>query len=75
MLEKDGIFPAVEVIDMEKLYSQKEAMGKRKGFIFKLSNLYFQGRLIVEIVWPLFLFMILFLVRLRGLKKNHHECE
>jgi len=32
------------------------------------------GRLIIEIVWPLFLFMILFLVRLRGLKKNHHEC-
>jgi len=32
------------------------------------------GRLIVEIVWPLFLFMILLLVRLRGLKKNHHEC-
>ena len=36
---------------------------------------YFQGRLLVEIVWPLLLFLILFLVRLRGLKKNHHECR
>ena len=36
---------------------------------------YFQGRLLVEIVWPLLLFLILFLVRLRGLKKNHHECK
>ena len=39
-------------------------------------NMYhFQGRLIVEIVWPLILFLILFLVRLRGLKKYHHECK
>jgi hypothetical protein len=30
---------------------------------------------VVEIVWPLFLFIILFLVRLRGLKKFHHECN
>ena len=36
---------------------------------------YFQGRLLVEIVWPLLLFIILFLVRLRGLKKNHNECR
>ena len=36
---------------------------------------YFQGRLLVEIVWPLLLFIILFLVRLRGLKKYHHECQ
>ena len=33
------------------------------------------GRLLIEIIWPLFLFVILFLVRLRGLKKFHHECE
>ena len=36
---------------------------------------YVQGRLLVEIVWPLLLFIILFLVRLRGLKKNHNECR
>ena len=33
------------------------------------------GRLLIEIIWPLFLFVILFLVRLRGLKKFHHECK
>ena len=41
----------------------------------KIEMEYFQGRLLVEIVWPLLLFLILFLVRLRGLKKNHHECK
>ena len=41
----------------------------------KIEMEYFQGRLLVEIVWPLLLFLILFLVRLRGLKKNHHECR
>lgn len=29
----------------------------------------------IEIIWPLFLFVILVLVRLRGLRKYHHECH
>ena len=33
-----------------------------------------QGRLLIEILWPLFLFIILVLVRLRGLRKYHHQC-
>lgn len=38
-------------------------------------SLLFQIRLILEIAWPLFLFVILVLVRLRGLRKYHHQCK
>ena len=31
-------------------------------------------RLTFEILWPLFLFLILVLVRTRGLRKEHHQC-
>ena len=35
----------------------------------------FQMRLIMEILWPLILFLILVAVRTRGLRKFNHQCE
>ena len=60
-----------------KNYTLRKRQWVRICLVIKIWGLRisFQGRLIVEIVWPLILFIILFLVRLRGLKKYHHECK
>ena len=31
--------------------------------------------MLIELLWPLFLFIILCLVRLRGLRRYHHGCH
>ena len=45
-------------------------------FIVELSKIvrYEQVRLIAELVWPIFLFSILALVRTKGLKTSYPEC-
>ncbi len=43
--------------------------------IFKLSFIFIQPRVIFELIWPLFLFLILMWVRTRNLVFHYDACE
>lgn len=44
-------------------------------FIISFEYFYSQVRLATELIWPLTIFIILALVRTRGLKEYSKECE
>ena len=60
------------------IFKQCEAdslLCKIEFFVIHPPFFSFQMRLIMEILWPLILFLILVAVRTRGLRKFNHQCE